>query len=398
MTCTLDSFAIPIEVRQTLLPDPNLSISQILRFTLPSPLKMAVTTVNIAHFVSAQLPTFTDNTEVLKSWLIPSYNVLQNIQAKAIESGARSICYPHLPASHPARRLYFPLWVLTYWREASLLCMDIIAPWSRAELWLMKEKSGTTSYRSPDKRRLCEEAQAMFLAIPWAGDVHGFTEAEPTIKLACYLSRNWLATAHGNHQLDLLRWNLTRSGVNPKSLCEIVNLSFFKKVMQIYRTRDTMPYSAAAGARHLWSIGEELAKGIRTMLVGILNVNDSHWIAVAVDATRSTIRCGDSLGGGNNEVKAAIAWWISAHIPHKFSEEDLPITHQQDSHSCLIFAINAAGHFTLPEQIPLLRAEDAAKERISMFVQVAQCDVKLVSSESSNIIKCPKSEIVCSFG
>ncbi|KAF8495278.1 hypothetical protein F5888DRAFT_1616082 [Russula emetica] len=219
----------------------------------------------------------------------------------------------------------------------------------------------------------------MFLAIPWAGDVHGFTEAEPTIKLACYLSRNWLATTHGTHQLDLLRWNLARSGMNPNSLCEVVNLSFFQKMVQIYHTRDTTPYSAAAGARHLWNVGEELANGIRTMVIGIVNINDNHWIAVVIDATWSTIRYGDSLGGKNVEVKAAIAWWIGTHMSRKFLEEDLPITRQQDNHSCLIFAINAAGHFILPEQMPLLRPEDAAKERISMFMQVAQHDLKLVS-------------------
>ena len=50
-------------------------------------------------------------------------------------------------------------------------------------------------------------------------------------------------------------------------------------------------------------------------------------------------------------------------MPHKFSHENLPITRQQDSHSCLIFAANAAGHFILPTQMPLLQAKAAAKER-----------------------------------
>ena len=130
-----DSFIIPTEVRQTLFPDPDWSISQFLTFTLPSSLKMAVTTVNIAHFVSSRLPTFTDNINILKTWPIPFYDLLHNIQAKAVDMQARSIRYPHLPSSHPAQQLYFPLWVLTYWHEASLLCIHIMAPWSRAELW-----------------------------------------------------------------------------------------------------------------------------------------------------------------------------------------------------------------------------------------------------------------------
>ena len=36
--------------------------------------------------------------------------------------------------------------------------------------------------------------------------------------------------------------------------------------------------------------------------------------------------------------------------------------HQRDGHSCLIFAANVARHFILPTQIPLLRAQAAAKK------------------------------------
>jgi len=172
----LNSFTIPTDVREVLLPDPKCSISQILAFAMPSQLRMAVTTVNVAHFVSGQLPTFTDNINILKTWPIPSHNLLDNIQEKALEMHAMSIRYPHVPTSHPARQLHFPLWVFTYWKETSLLRTYVTSPWSGAELWLTKERTAAASYRSPD--RCCEEAQAMFLAIPWAGDVHGFTEGQ----------------------------------------------------------------------------------------------------------------------------------------------------------------------------------------------------------------------------
>ena len=128
MTAVLHSFTIPTEIHQDLLPNPNCSISEILTFTMPLQLRMAVTTTNIAHFVSGQLPTFTDKIGILKTWPIPSHNILHNIERKAIEMRATSICYPHLPTSHPARQLYFPLWVLTYWKELSLLCMYVIRP------------------------------------------------------------------------------------------------------------------------------------------------------------------------------------------------------------------------------------------------------------------------------
>lgn len=119
MTATLDSFIVPNEACQGLLPDPKCSISEILAFMMPSQLRMAVTTVNMAYFISRQSPTFTDKIGILKTWPILSHNLLHNIQEKAQEMQAKSICYPHLPSAHPARQLYFPLWVLTYWEETS---------------------------------------------------------------------------------------------------------------------------------------------------------------------------------------------------------------------------------------------------------------------------------------
>jgi hypothetical protein len=216
--------------------------------------------------------------------------------------------------------------------------------------------------------------------------VHGFTEAKPITKLANYLSKEWLATAHATHQLDLLQWNIARSGMDPQSFCKVVNPDFFRKMVQIYCTKDATPYGAIAGPRgggtcHLWNVGEELANGIQTTVVGIVNVDDNHWVAVVVDTVRATIQYGDSLEGDGAEVKAVVEWWVNAHILHRFSYENLPITHQRDGHLCLLFAANEIGHFILPAQIPLLQADAAttSAKRISMFVRVTQCDSELMS-------------------
>jgi hypothetical protein len=174
--------------------------------------------------------------------------------------------------------------------------------------------------------------------------------------------------------------------MDPQSFCEVVNPDFFHKMVQIYRTRDATPYGAIAGprggsTRHLWNVREKLANGIRTTIVGIVNVDDNHWVAVVVNAARATIRYSDSLEGDGAKVKAAVGWWVNAHIPHRFSYKNLPITRQQDGHSCLLFAANGIGHFILPAQIPLLQADAAATsaERISMFMRVTQRDSELVS-------------------
>ncbi|KAF8055630.1 hypothetical protein FPV67DRAFT_1435028 [Lyophyllum atratum] len=246
----------------------------------------------------------------------------------------------------------------------------------QAELWLTKKLN---TFRKPEKRRICEDAQSALRSLPWAGKTYGFTEDEPATRLAEYLSDAWLATVHINQQLDLLRWHVLRSA-GSDTKCEVVNVEFFRKVLEVYRDREKVPYDAERkGARHIWAVGEELAAGIRSGLCGIVNIEESHWVAVAIEVLELVVWYGDALGGSDVEVCEALVWWIRQHVKKDFRLKDLPISKQRDTYSCSILALNSLWRLCLPDKINLLDPSDAAHERISCFVRVAKRIMDCVS-------------------
>jgi hypothetical protein len=315
----------------------------------------------------------------LKDLPIPSSIVLGKLvkQPNQLEQSC-SICYSHLPLS--SRHSRFPLWILTYWVEVSRLRQHVRQPWASAELYLTVQRK---RWKLENIRKLCDAAHTALLNLPWAGNVCGFEEPEPRTKLAAYLSQKWLSTSHIDQQLDLLRMDVERSG---QLTCEVVRQSFFRKVVELYRDHEDKPYNKeTSGARHLWTIGEELASGTRDKLCGVVNIDNSHWVGVVIDAFRSLVLYGDSLGGSDLELKSAISWWIQCHTDRTFKHQHLPITTQVDGYNCSVLAINAIGSDALPWQIELISALSHDELRIATFNRIANRDLEFVSVKLSTV-------------
>lgn len=263
-----------------------------------------------------------------------------------------------------------------FWVEVSCLRQYAKDPWQHVELWLTKKWS---VFHKPERRCICKETQAVLRILPWAGDVFGFTEKEPVMRLAEYLSDEWLTTVYVNQQLDLLGWDLLRSGTDPG--CEVVNLAFFIKVLDVYHGREMIPYNAERrGVCNVWAVGEELSTNTHSKICGIVNIEESHWVAVAVDIQELVVWYGDSLVGSNLEVCEALEWWINQHIKRKFCQKVLPITNQINTHSCAVLALNAVRQFCLPNMVQLAEAHNASYDRVSCFNRVAKHDLDNVSA------------------
>ncbi len=228
---SVNPFTIPARFRQALLPSPTLSICGFLDFPFPP---QARSNPPESQYWSSLTPVAFD-IENLKCLSIPCRALLQDIKEQVYQyhslGEAASIRYSHLPTSLGLES--FPLWVLTFWIEVSHLRQYVNEPWQHAELWLTKISS---TYRKAERQRVCDEAQGVLRDLPWAGDIFGFADDEPVTKLVDYLSDKWLSTIHVNQQLDLLRWELLRSGIDLK--CKVVNLAFFLKLLEMGRWFD----------------------------------------------------------------------------------------------------------------------------------------------------------------
>jgi hypothetical protein len=188
---------IPPHFWEALLPDGKLSVSSFLEFPLPSHVPFP-STYPAHKYWCCEEPNMEPELLTLKDLPIPSQLTLNNIIDTADKANNNSIWYFHATF---CRGIQLPIWILTYWMEVSHLREHIRTPWVKAEAYLV---GMSHKWHSPETRRLCDRAQLALLSLPWAGDICGFSDPEPTTRLAAYLSKGWLSTMHVNQQLDIL--------------------------------------------------------------------------------------------------------------------------------------------------------------------------------------------------
>jgi hypothetical protein len=361
-----------------LLPHPDLSISRLLSFNLPQQLDnslFGIDQVNIQDFWSEKLPVAVDldDIETLQQLPIPPPAILDKFRYEITLAPNRhkikSIIYSHLPTTNPVSSKPFPFWVFEYWVQVSNLRIHVRAPWNRAESWVANQHLS----RFPERKHLAHDVRAALDRVPWTGYISGFTDHEPLIKLTRYLSHDWLATTQINQQLDLLRQRVFRQQALSTKY-EIVNTHFFSKIIEIFNQIPSAytTKSPPSGSRHLWTVGQDLANPLSktTIVCGVLNVMNSHWVSIAVDVELGTISYGDSLGPDGEtkqDVTRALKRWITAHIKCEFVDVDLPCTRQTNSHSCGVFAINSIQHLLFPHE-NLLQPSEAITERYYWFL------------------------------
>lgn len=379
---------IPHCLYSTLLPHPDMSISDFLSFELPMQFDslFGIERINIQGFWSKALPMCInlENVQRLQKLPIPSSAVLDSFQQEFTrlpdQHEIKSIIYNHLPSSNPAVSTRFPLWVFNYWVQVSQLRTYARGPWNRAQHWAANQHLT----RFPERRRLSNEIHEALGHVAWAGNVHGFSDPEPVTSLARYLSTDWLATTQINQQLDLLRWRIRRQHT-PSGKHEIVATHFFPKIIQLFQQSHSTytAESPPSDGRYPWAVGQNLADATSTTTIvsGVFNILDSHWVSMTVDVERRTISYGDSLVSDRKTKEVAmraVEWWIGVHITGDFVCVDLPITRQTDSVSCGVFAVNSIQHLVFPQE-GLLLTHEVVTERYRWFLGALSRHNELVS-------------------
>jgi len=383
----INNSEIPHCLYSALLPHPDMSILDFLSFEFPAQFDslFGIEHINIQEFWSKALPICInlENVQCLRKLPIPSSAVLDSFQQEFTclpdQHEIKSIVYNHLPSSNTAVSTRFPLWVFNYWVQVSQLHAYAKGPWNRAQHWAANQHFT----RFPERRRLSNEIHAALAHVAWAGNVHGFSDPEPVTSLACYLSTDWLATTQINQQLDLLRRRIQRQHM-PSGKHEIVTTQFFPKIIQLFqRSHSTyMAESPPSDGRYPWAVGQNLAGPSSTTIVsGVFNILDSHWVSMIVDVEKCTISYGDSLVSDRKTKEVAmraVQWWIGVHVTGDFVCVDLPITRQTDSVSCGVFAVNSIQHLVFPQE-RLLLAHEVITERYRWFLEALSLHNELVS-------------------
>lgn len=128
-------------------------------------------------------------------------------------------------------------------------------------------------------------------------------------------------------------------------------MSWFPKVREAYRCRESGEYDESATFAWIRSIGEALEVGKRAGLGTMININNDQWVAIALDFKYSLVWYGDLIGGDtDNAVKSVIDWWTFHHTGREFNYRKMKISTQADGYSCGLLGPNALGHFYLLEK------------------------------------------------
>jgi Ulp1 family protease len=257
------------------------------------------------------------------------------------------------------------MWILSYWVEVARI-RPLKVKWEGAEENLQAWK---ISKSCTDKTRvLILQVHNELACLSWSGDIKGSFATISTDHLSTYLTKKWLSDEHENQLLYLLRQQVWRK--RGEDGIDVTDTYFIKKLTEIYREKDE--YATRPGYAWIRKKGQDLATGVQDMLITIANVKDNHWVAVVLDFKESNIRYGDSMGGTiDGDLKVVLTWWIHHHTGEFFTTSYLPITRQQDSHSCGILAWNSLVVHLFPMENPLADVQAVADERLKAFLQIS---------------------------
>ena len=368
------SLHIPSALRNEILPNPSLSVFGLLKFTLPVVSAAAHNhTSDIIQFLSDEEPTVTDS-HTLRCIPISSLSTVQSlfahIKSESTTFKSRSITCAHLGQKTAAR--FLPLWIVTYWVEVIDLrgSSGAYTLWKEAEHFLHQRRKNLKTHDPIRTRTVVDRVFEKLATIPWAGHIRGFGNQKDLFCLSTYASTKWLSDVHMNQLLDLLRISVGREleGIS----MAVENTYFWKSVCQAYEQREQGTYSVDRHFLRLRRLGEELAGGARNQLAFVVNLANTHWIAVCIDVRCSTIFYGDSLphSAPDPHVIAVLEWWVTQHISGPVACASMETTCQNDQFSCGLFSWNAIAHHLLPEEFALIPAGDAQDARLEVMLDV----------------------------
>jgi hypothetical protein len=188
----------------------------------------------------------------------------------------------------------------------------------------------------------------------------GFCDWSPIHDLADFALQKWLTDTNLNMMLDIVYGDKDVASKHTFETAYFVPLLLLAHVEHAEKdyltSREMKPFRNAA---------EQLFKGHYKSLGIPCHIHENHWTAVLITAEDQKVLYGDSFGAAiPNNLKAAIDWWLSHHSPTPLTWDDLPISCQEDTHSCGVLAVNALAHFVQPTKFPLLSSSDTDIARL----------------------------------
>jgi hypothetical protein len=356
---------IPPDAHQYLLPHPDMSVMEFLKFRMPM-IQPSTSFTKPEQYFLAEAPNTID-LQVIQCLPMPPHSVVESL-ARSMAVGAvtqyQSIQCPHVSTAEGVK---YPLWIVQYWVEL-ISIRSIHLKWLKADESLQKQSKPHHGIPAPDPRLIRDVYNALS-CIPWNRHIQGFSTSVGTEYLTTYATTEWLNDEHITHMLDLLRCDVIREGLSQS--VEVESIWFLSKLKEGFR--DQEKYTSHKSYRWIRGQGQALGTGTRGQLVLIGNVGGNHWISLVMDFAQETVFYGDSLGMKiSDSLRGVLDWWTHLHTGRFFDYRDLPITRQQDDYSCGLLAWHALAAFLFKGKYTMVDPSCVAQERLKVLLRVAE--------------------------
>jgi hypothetical protein len=196
---------IPLDILDVILPKKDLSVLDLLNFSLPGIARESSSLSQQNLFFSTENTTITDPGKI-QQLPLPPLSILKHLPHATELRNAQSIICQHIPN---LTGLCFPLWIITYWVEVA--CIGTVKnKWILAEEAMELQNVG--KHRTDATKDLITQAYNALATISWSATVQGFSGSVSAEYLAAYMTKTWLTDEHENQMLRLLRLELARGG------------------------------------------------------------------------------------------------------------------------------------------------------------------------------------------
>ena len=165
---------IPAKEERALLPNPELSVTELLKCVLPT---TSSTLVNVSAKACFSMCLPTEDIPSLLTRNVPNINFVKDAEdhvRQAILDGANSFIDPNYKGAA------FPLWVITYWVKMgqAIRGQNI---WRSADRWLTKHTDQSA------RRGAINECQELLTTLGWQVAIKAPGGGDTTTKFACLL-------------------------------------------------------------------------------------------------------------------------------------------------------------------------------------------------------------------
>ncbi|KAJ7496082.1 ribonuclease H-like domain-containing protein [Mycena galericulata] len=337
--------------RSLYLPNPRLSVTNLVNFALPPIASGTAYTIPPGHNFFSRDANHAD-IDILRTVRVPPPSLIGRLVLESRQQwldGAESINLPGSPD-------LFPLWALDLWTEYQVVVKPNIDAWAEGINWLQREELAGNAKEVKETLRILSR-------LAWSGYIPYWTSTSPiqslgnpAISLAKFLSRDWFSSVQIDEMTDLILCDMQEAEPTRVAHVRLMDTIKTTEIMKQYvrsKSEDTNDYDPTVD-KFLQRFGSGLADGVE--LLGIFHIHDDHWVATTVDVLGESIGYGDPMGDGveASNVCSALQWFAEQHKIPLNGVDTLLCTRQQDGWNCGLYAANALAHKFLPDKYPLI--------------------------------------------